>query len=60
VTAQVIAQVKSVIVTIVWSGVVSFVSLKVIDVLVGLRVSEEVEMAGLDLVEHGEEGYNNH
>ena len=60
VTAQVIAQVKSVIVTIVWSGVVSFVALKVIDAVVGLRVSEEIETAGLDLIEHGEEGYHGH
>ena len=58
--SQVVAQIKSVIVTIVWSGVVSFIALKVIDVVIGLRVSEEVETAGLDLVEHGEEGYHSH
>ena len=56
--AQVFAQFKSVIVTIAWSGVVSFVALKAIDAIVGLRVSEEVETAGLDLIEHGEEGYH--
>lgn len=58
--AQVWVQIKSIVVTIVWSGVVSFVALKVIDAVIGLRVSEEVETAGLDLVEHGEEGYNGH
>ena len=58
--AQVWIQFKSVIVTIVWSGVVSFVTLKVIDGVIGLRVSEEVETAGLDLIEHGEEGYHSH
>ena len=58
--AQVFIQIKSVLVTIVWSGVVSFVALKVIDIVIGLRVSEEVETAGLDLVEHGEEGYHSH
>lgn len=57
---QVFAQIKSVIVTIVWSGVVSIVALKVIDIVIGLRVSEEVETAGLDLIEHGEEGYHSH
>jgi Amt family ammonium transporter len=55
---QVFAQVKSVVVTIVWSGVVSVVALFVIDKIVGLRVSEEVETIGLDLAEHGEEGYH--
>lgn len=57
-SAQVFAQFKSVIVTIIWSGVVSIVVLKVIDGVIGLRVSEEVETAGLDLVEHGEEAYH--
>jgi Amt family ammonium transporter len=58
--AQVFVQAKSVVITIVWSGVVSFVALKLIDMVVGLRVSEEVETVGLDLVEHGEEGYHTH
>ncbi|MGY8674624.1 MAG: ammonium transporter [Verrucomicrobiia bacterium] len=58
--AQVFAQAKSVVITIVWSGVVSFVALKLIDMISGLRVSEEVETVGLDLVEHGEEGYHTH
>ncbi|HSH17509.1 MAG TPA: ammonia channel protein, partial [Verrucomicrobiae bacterium] len=56
--SQVFAQLKSVIVTILWSGVVSVVSLFIIDKLVGLRVSEEIETVGLDLAEHGEEGYH--
>jgi Amt family ammonium transporter len=55
---QVLIQIKSVVVTILWSGVVSVVSLFVIDKIVGLRVSEEVETVGLDLAEHGEEGYH--
>ena len=55
--AQVIAQIKSVVVTIVWSGVVSVVSLFIIDKIVGLRVSEEEEEIGLDLSSHGETGY---
>lgn len=44
--------------TIVHCGVVSFVLLKLIDLFVGLRVSEEVEFIGLDLSEHGEVGYD--
>lgn len=55
--AQIWAQFLSVVVTIIWSGVVSFVVLKVIDVTIGLRVSEEVERGGLDLHLHDEQGY---
>jgi ammonium transporter, Amt family len=42
----------------VWSGVVSFVAFKFIDVLIGLRVSEEVEREGLDVSSHGETAYH--
>ena len=40
------------------TAIVSFILLKIIDVVVGLRVSEEVEIGGLDLGEHGEVGYD--
>jgi len=40
------------------SGVVSFVLFKVIDMVIGLRVSEEAEREGLDVAEHGEKAYN--
>jgi len=56
--SQVITQFKSVLVTIVWSGVVAFIALSIARVTVGLRVAEEVEHSGLDLAEHGEEGYH--
>ena len=56
--AQVWIQVKSVLFTIVWSGVVSFIAYKVVDLLVGLRVSEEQEREGLDISSHGETAYN--
>ena len=56
--SQVIAQGKSVVVTLVWSGVVATVALFIADKVVGLRASEEVETLGLDLTEHGEEGYH--
>ena len=55
--AQVWAQLLSVLVTIAWSGIVSFVVLKVIDLTIGLRVSQDVEVAGLDLNLHDEQGY---
>ena len=56
--AQLWIQVKSVLLTIVWSGVVSFVSYKIADLLVGLRVPEEAEREGLDITSHGETAYN--
>jgi len=56
--AQTWIQIKAVLVTIVWSAVVSFIAFKLIDVLIGLRVTEEVETEGLDTAEHGERGYH--
>jgi len=56
--AQVWVQFKSVIVTMVWCGVVSFICFKVADVLVGLRVAEDAEREGLDITTHGESAYN--
>ncbi|MGK2872139.1 MAG: ammonium transporter, partial [Alphaproteobacteria bacterium] len=44
--------------TLIYTGVMSFIILKVIDVLVGLRVSEEEETEGLDIALHDERGYN--
>jgi len=55
--SQIWAQTLSVIVTIAWSGAVSFVVLKILDLTVGLRVSEDVEVSGLDLNLHDEQGY---
>ena len=56
--AQLWIQVKSVLLTIVWSGVVSFVAYKIADLLVGLRVPEEAEREGLDITSHGETAYS--
>ena len=56
--AQVWVQVKSVLFTIVWSGIVAFIAYKIADLLVGLRVSEEAEREGLDITSHGETAYN--
>ncbi|MBY8607299.1 ammonium transporter [Burkholderia arboris] len=47
-------QAKGVLITLVYSGVLSFVLLKLIDLTIGLRVSEEEEREGLDVVLHGE------
>jgi len=50
-------QAKAVGLTIVWSGVVAFVSYKLVDLTVGLRVPEEDEREGLDVTAHGESAY---
>jgi ammonium transporter, Amt family len=55
--AQFLDQVIGVAATIVYSGVVTYVLLKVLDTVFGLRVSEEAEIAGLDVSEHGERAY---
>ncbi|MEN0037274.1 MAG: ammonium transporter [Cellvibrio sp.] len=56
--AQTWIQTKGVLITILWSGVVSFIAFKLIDIVIGLRVTEEVETEGLDTAEHGERGYH--
>jgi len=58
IASQVWIQAKAVLTTIVWSGVVSFVAFKVVDLTIGLRVSEEDEREGLDITSHGETAYN--
>mgnify|MGYP001401720499 FL=1 len=55
---QLWVQTKGVLFTIVYSGVLSFVILKIIDVVIGLRVTEEQETEGLDIALHDERGYN--
>ena len=52
--AQFEAQIVAVLVTLVWSGVMTFIILKVVDAIIGLRVTEEEEREGLDVVLHGE------
>ena len=55
---QVWAQFLSLVVTVVFSGVLSFIILKIVDAIVGLRVEENEEQEGLDLALHGERGYD--
>ncbi|MEI6647310.1 MAG: ammonium transporter [bacterium] len=50
-------QLKAVLVTLVYSGVMSFVLLKIVDKIIGLRAGEQAERIGLDLVDHRETGY---
>jgi Amt family ammonium transporter len=58
IVSQVWIQAKAVLITVVWSGVVSFVAYKIVDLTIGLRVSEEDEREGLDIASHGETAYN--
>jgi ammonium transporter, Amt family len=55
---QVKSQLWGVGVTVLWSGIVSLVLFKLIDLTIGLRVNEEQEREGLDTVSHGERAYN--
>jgi Amt family ammonium transporter len=57
IASQVWIQAKGVLVTVVWSAVVAYVSYKIVDLVVGLRVSEEEEREGLDIASHGESAY---
>ncbi|EET7256115.1 ammonium transporter AmtB [Escherichia coli] len=55
---QLLVQLESIAITIVWSGVVAFIGYKLADLTVGLRVPEEQEREGLDVNSHGENAYN--
>jgi Amt family ammonium transporter len=55
---QVWIQLKAVLLTVLWSGVVSVVAFKLVDLVIGLRVSEEDEREGLDISSHGETAYH--
>lgn len=56
--AQVISQAWGVGTTLLWSAAVSFMSYKLVDLTIGLRVAEDVEQEGLDINEHGEQAYH--
>ena len=56
--SQIIIQVKAVAIAVIWSAVVSAVTLLALKWTIGLRPSEEAESEGLDLAEHGEKAYN--
>src|SRR6266852_2234472 len=56
--AQLLIQAKAVGVTFIWTAVVAFVSYKIADIVIGMRVPEEEEREGLDISSHGETAYN--
>jgi Amt family ammonium transporter len=58
IAAQVWVQAKAVGITVLWSGAVSFVAFKLVDMVIGLRVTEESEREGLDISSHGETAYH--
>ena len=58
IAGQVWIQLQAVITTLIWSGVVSVVAYKLVDMVLGLRVTEEEEREGLDVSSHGESAYN--
>ena len=58
IAGQVWIQFQGVLTTVIVSGVVSFIAYKIVDLVIGLRVSEEEEREGLDISSHGETAYN--
>ena len=58
IAAQTLTQAKAVLVTIIWSGIASFILYTLVDFIVGLRVTEEAEREGLDTTSHGEAAYH--
>ncbi|WP_291010820.1 ammonium transporter [Hydrogenophaga sp.] len=54
---QLLIQAEGVLITMVWSGVVAFICYKIVDMVMGLRVTEEAEREGLDITSHGETAY---
>jgi Amt family ammonium transporter len=57
IASQVWIQFQAVATTVVWSAVVAYISYKLVDMVVGLRVSEDEEREGLDISSHGESAY---
>ena len=57
IASQLWVQSQGVIVTLIWSGIVSYVAFKLVDIVIGLRVKEDQEREGLDITSHGESAY---
>ena len=57
ISSQVMIQTKSVLFTIIYTGVLTTIILKILDAFMGLRVTEEEEVGGLDVNSHNERGY---
>ena len=58
IAAQLWIQIEAVAITLVWSGVISYLLYKLIDMTIGLRVDQDTERQGLDLAVHGEQAYH--
>lgn len=58
IAGQLLVQLEGIVITIVWSGVVAYISFKIADLICGLRVSEDMEREGLDITSHGESAYH--
>jgi Amt family ammonium transporter len=58
IASQLLIQAEGVVITMVWSTIVAFIAYKIVDLTMGLRVSEEQEREGLDISSHGETAYN--
>ena len=58
IASQFMIQFQAVLTTIVWSAVVSYIAFKIVDLMIGLRVTEEQEREGLDESQHGERAYH--
>ena len=56
--SQLFVQAKSILITVIWTAVASFIILKIAAVAGGLRVNDDSELEGLDLSQHGERGYH--
>ena len=56
--SQLFVQAKSILITVVWTAVASFIILKIAAVAGGLRINDDSELEGLDLSQHGERGYH--
>ena len=55
---QLLVQAKSILITVIWTAVASFIILKITAVAGGLRVNDDSELEGLDLSQHRERGYH--
>jgi ammonium transporter, Amt family len=58
IAAQTWIQIQAVVITILWCGIISLILFKLVDIIIGLRVSGESESTGLDLTSHGEAAYH--
>ena len=58
IVSQLFVQLQGVLATLIFTSVATFIILKLVDLTIGLRVSEEEEITGLDLTQHNETGYN--